>query len=57
MPTDWLAKNVHVELSRLARLGIIYFEDWGDRKRPVVWFEELLIELPFDAGVPETATE
>ena len=30
-------KNVHEELSRLAQLGIIFFEEEGQRKRPVVW--------------------
>ena len=40
-------KNVHEELSELARLGIIYFEEEGQRKRPVVWFDELVIQLPF----------
>ncbi|MGQ4557312.1 HVO_A0114 family putative DNA-binding protein [Halobellus sp. GM3] len=44
-------KNVHEELSRLAQLGIIFFEEEGQRKRPVVWFDELVINLPFD---PET---
>lgn len=45
-------KNVHEELGRLARLGIIFFEEEGQRKRPVVWFDELRIDLPFepDAG-------
>ncbi|MFC3959483.1 hypothetical protein [Halovivax cerinus] len=44
-------KNVHEELSQLAQLGIIFFEEAGQRKRPVVWFDELVINLPFD---PET---
>ncbi len=44
-------KNVHEELSRLAQLGIIFFEEEGQSKRPVVWFDELVINLPFD---PET---
>ncbi|SEH58516.1 Predicted transcriptional regulator [Halopenitus malekzadehii] len=44
-------KNVHEELGRLAQLGIIFFEEDGQRKRPVVWFDELVITLPFD---PET---
>ncbi len=41
-------KNVHEELTRLENLGIIYFESEGQAKRPVVWFEELVINLPFD---------
>jgi len=40
-------KNVHEELTRLARLGIVYFEEEGRRKRPVVWFDELVIDIPF----------
>ena len=49
-------KNVHGELSRLAQLGIIFFEEDGQSKRPVVWFEELLINLPFDPEAGDTAT-
>ncbi|ERH00711.1 MAG: putative transcriptional regulator [Halonotius sp. J07HN6] len=41
-------KNVHEELSRLAQLGIVFFEEEGQRKRPVVWFDELVINLPFE---------
>ena len=47
-------KNVHNELSRLARLGTIFFEEDGQRKRPVVWFDELVINLPFDAEADDT---
>ncbi|GGL36297.1 hypothetical protein GCM10009037_19850 [Halarchaeum grantii] len=49
-------KNVHEELSRLAQLGIIFFEEDGQRKRPVVWFDELVIELPFESESSDTAT-
>ena len=49
-------KNVHEELARVARLGIIYFEEGGQRKRPVVWFDELVINLPFDPEAGDTAT-
>ena len=48
-------KNVHEELSRLARLGIIFFEEDGQSKRPVVWFDELVINLPFDPEAGDTA--
>jgi len=48
-------KNVHEELDRLARLGIVFFEEAGQRKRPVVWFDELVITLPFDATPGDTA--
>ena len=49
-------KNVHEELSRLAQLGIIFFEEDGQSKRPVVWFDELVINLPFDPEAGDTAT-
>uniref|UniRef100_A0A8A2VSX7 Uncharacterized protein n=2 Tax=Haloterrigena alkaliphila TaxID=2816475 RepID=A0A8A2VSX7_9EURY len=49
-------KNVHEELSRLAQLGIVYFEEDGQRKRPVVWFDEIVITLPFDPQSSGTAT-
>ena len=48
-------KNVHEELDRLARLGIIFFEEEGQRKRPVVWFDELVINLPFDRDGADSA--
>ena len=49
-------KNVHEELSRLAQLGIIYYEEEGRSKRPVVWFDELVIELPFERKTQDTVT-
>ena len=49
-------KNVYEELSRLAQLGIIFFEAEGQSKRPVVWFDELVISLPFDSESGDTAT-
>jgi len=49
-------KNVHEELSRLAQLGIIWFEEDGQSKRPIVWFDELVINLPFDPEADDTAT-
>ncbi|WP_181950683.1 MULTISPECIES: HVO_A0114 family putative DNA-binding protein [Haloferax] len=48
-------KNVHEELNRLARLGVIFFEQEGQSKRPVVWFDELVINLPFDMENNDTA--
>ena len=47
-------KNVYEELNRLAQLGIIVFEAEGQRKRPVVWFDELRITLPFDSEADNT---
>jgi predicted transcriptional regulator len=49
-------KNVHEELSQIAQLGIIFFEEDGQRKRPVVWFDELVINLPFDPEASDTTT-
>ena len=49
-------KNVYEELSRLAQLGIIFFEENGQSKRPVVWFDELVINLPFDPEAGDSAT-
>lgn len=49
-------KNVHQELSRLAQLGIIYFEEEGQSKRPIVWFDELVINLPFESEAGESDT-
>ena len=40
-------KNVHEQLTRLESLGVIYFAEEGQSKRPVVWFDELVIDLPF----------
>jgi predicted transcriptional regulator len=48
-------KNVHEELAQLAQLGIIFFEENGQSKRPVVWFDELVINLPFDSEAGDTA--
>ncbi len=35
---------------------IIFFEEDGQSKRPVVWFDELVINLPFDPEAGDTAT-
>jgi len=52
---DRNVKNVYEELSRLAQLGIIFFQEEGQSKRPVVWFDELVINLPFDPEAGDTA--
>ena len=41
-------KNVHDELTRLERLGVIRFEQVGRSKRPVFPYEEVVISVPFD---------
>jgi predicted transcriptional regulator len=48
-------KNVHEELTRLAQLGIVLLEEESQRKRPVVWFDELVINLPFDPEAGDAA--
>jgi len=40
-------KNVHEELTELGRLGVIRFESDGRSKRPVLPYDEILIDLPF----------
>jgi predicted transcriptional regulator len=40
-------KNVHEQLTRLESLGVIYFAEDGQSKRPVVWFDDLVIDIPF----------
>ncbi|RQG93305.1 hypothetical protein EA462_02180 [Natrarchaeobius halalkaliphilus] len=49
-------KNVYEELSQLAQLGIIFFEENGQSKRPIVWFDELVITLAFDSETGDRAT-
>lgn len=49
-------KNVHEELSRLAQLGILFFEEDGQSKRPVVWFDELVLTLSFEPDSEDTVT-
>ncbi len=46
-------KNVHDELTRLERLGVIRFEHEGRSKRPVFPYEEVVISVPF--GRDDTA--
>lgn len=40
-------KNVHGELTELARQGIVEFVDDGNAKRPVFPYDEIVINLPF----------
>lgn len=49
-------KNVHDELTRLAQLGLILYEEDGQRKRPIVWFDKLHITLPFTPHTSDTPT-
>ena len=47
-------KNVHEQLTRLESLGVIYFTEEGQSKRPVVWFDDLVIDIPFDEDTETT---
>jgi predicted transcriptional regulator len=38
-------KNVHEQLTRLESLGVIYFAEEGQSKRPVVWFDDIMIDI------------
>ena len=40
--------TVHKQLTRLDSLGVIYFAEEGQSKRPVVRFDDLVIDIPFD---------
>lgn len=40
-------KNVHQDLTELATLGVIRFEESGRAKRPIFPYDELVISLPF----------
>jgi predicted transcriptional regulator len=42
-------KNIHEELTRLGNMGIIDLVEEGQSKRPVVWYDELDIKVPFAA--------
>jgi predicted transcriptional regulator len=48
--------TVHKQLTRLESLGVIYFDEEGQSKRPVVWFDDLVIDLPFDEESEATET-
>jgi predicted transcriptional regulator len=39
--------NVHEQLTRLESLGVIYFVKEGQSNRPVIWFDDLVIDIPF----------
>ncbi|WP_254832593.1 MarR family transcriptional regulator [Haloglomus salinum] len=39
-------KNVSTALHRLADLGLVRFEEHGRAKRPVVWYEDIAIDIP-----------
>lgn len=49
--------TVHKQLTRLESLGVIYFAEEGQSKRPVVWFDDLVIDIPFDEETETTPAE
>jgi predicted transcriptional regulator len=44
------------ELTRFAQLGIVYFNEESLSKRPVVWFDELVVDLPFESKDRDNVT-
>lgn len=48
-------RQVHDNLHDLERLNLVRFETDGRAKRPVVWYDEIDIELPIAAGNSSTA--
>lgn len=38
-------KQVHRNLEELEELGLVTFEDEGGARRPVVWYDEIAVEL------------
>lgn len=40
---------VHDTLTELERLGLLRFEEEGNAKRPVVWYDEIDVEIPITA--------
>lgn len=43
-------KNVYEQLNRLEKMGVIYFSEEGQSKRPVVWFDELIVDIELARG-------
>lgn len=40
---------VHDTLTELERFGLVRFEEDGNAKRPVVWYDEIDVEIPITA--------
>jgi len=49
--------TVHKQLTRLESLGVICFAEEGQSKRPVVWFDDLVIDIPFGEEPDTPSTE
>lgn len=39
-------RQVHDDLHALAQLNVLRFEDHGNAKQPVVWYDDLEVDLP-----------
>lgn len=48
-------RQVHRNLEELAELGLVKFEEEGRSKRPVVWYDEIDVELLLHE--PDTSTD
>jgi len=48
-------RQVHDELTALARLNLVYFETEGRAKRPMVWYDDIDVELPITREESATA--
>lgn len=42
-------RQVHDNLNELERLNLVRFETDGRAKRPVVWYDDIDVELPITA--------
>jgi predicted transcriptional regulator len=50
-------KNVSTALNELEELGLIEFETAGRAKRPVVWYDDIAVDIPLvDIDHDETGT-
>lgn len=49
-------RQVHDDLHELARLNLVRFEERGSAKRPVVWYDEIEVELPISGEEQSTAS-
>lgn len=43
-------RQVHTNLEQLADLNLLEFEEEGRSKRPVVWYDDIDVELPIAEG-------
>jgi len=48
-------KNVSISLHRLADLGLVRLEADGRAKRPVVWYDEIAVDIPLSGDESEAA--